>query len=189
MPFVPFSPQGFPIMSKKSDDKQSASERIETPKSPSDHPTVFHEDEGLLQEVRASAEKKLVRKLDLRLLPTVAVIFLMNYIDVSGFMLFLIIAILLNHYKFIANSYHDCSIGRDGTGPEVNESSVTFDILVQICWQTLLQTFNITQLSRFYMRLMSRRRFLPIWYDYTSNIDAVSYLYIQILNRISRSVL
>ena len=31
---------------------------------------------------RASAERRLVKKLDYRLLPTVAVIFIMNYIDV-----------------------------------------------------------------------------------------------------------
>jgi hypothetical protein len=32
---------------------------------------------------RLIAERKLVRKLDMRLLPTVAVIYIMNYIDVS----------------------------------------------------------------------------------------------------------
>ncbi|KAH7926979.1 MFS general substrate transporter [Leucogyrophana mollusca] len=35
----------------------------------------------LVPEVRRSAERKLVRKLDFRLLPTIVVIFLMNYID------------------------------------------------------------------------------------------------------------
>jgi hypothetical protein len=34
-------------------------------------------------EERARAEKKLVRKLDLRLMPMMIVIFIMNYIDVS----------------------------------------------------------------------------------------------------------
>jgi hypothetical protein len=34
---------------------------------------------------RALAEKKLVRKLDSRLLPTIFVIYIMNYIDVSFF--------------------------------------------------------------------------------------------------------
>lgn len=33
---------------------------------------------------RLLAEKKLVRKLDTRLLPTIFIIFIMNYIDVSG---------------------------------------------------------------------------------------------------------
>lgn len=36
----------------------------------------------LKQENRKAAEQHLVRKLDMRLMPTVAVIYLMNYIDV-----------------------------------------------------------------------------------------------------------
>lgn len=34
---------------------------------------------------RASAERKLLRKLDMRILPTIVVIFVMNYIDVRSF--------------------------------------------------------------------------------------------------------
>lgn len=34
-------------------------------------------------EMRQTAERKLVRKLDFRLLPTIVLIFIMNYIDVS----------------------------------------------------------------------------------------------------------
>ena len=40
-------------------------------------------DGELLGPLRKSAEKELVRKLDMRLLPTIVVIFIMNYIDVS----------------------------------------------------------------------------------------------------------
>jgi hypothetical protein len=36
-------------------------------------------------EMRQTAERKLVRKLDFRLLPTIVLIFIMNYIDVSEF--------------------------------------------------------------------------------------------------------
>ena len=41
-------------------------------------------DDGVLLEndKRAAAEKRLVKKLDHRLLPTIVVIFIMNYIDV-----------------------------------------------------------------------------------------------------------
>ena len=39
--------------------------------------------ELLTEENRAAGERRLVRKLDMRLMPTVAVIYLMNYIDVS----------------------------------------------------------------------------------------------------------
>ena len=41
-------------------------------------------DDGVLLEddKRASAERQLVKKLDHRLLPTIVVIFIMNYIDV-----------------------------------------------------------------------------------------------------------
>jgi hypothetical protein len=37
----------------------------------------------LKEENRKAAERHLVRKLDMRLMPTVAIIYLMNYIDVS----------------------------------------------------------------------------------------------------------
>lgn len=43
--------------------------------------------ELLLPARRASAEKKLVRTLDMRLLPTIVLIFILNYIDVSGLLL------------------------------------------------------------------------------------------------------
>ena len=41
-------------------------------------------DDGVLLEndIRASAERRLVKKLDLRLLPTIVVIYIMNFIDV-----------------------------------------------------------------------------------------------------------
>ena len=41
-------------------------------------------DDGVFLEndIRASAERRLVRKLDLRLLPTIVVIYIMNFIDV-----------------------------------------------------------------------------------------------------------
>ena len=41
-------------------------------------------DDGILLEAnkRASAERRLVKKLDHRLLPTIVVIYIMNYIDV-----------------------------------------------------------------------------------------------------------
>lgn len=43
------------------------------------------EDGDLLNlDVRAAAERKLVRMLDWRLLPTIVLIFIMNYIDVSA---------------------------------------------------------------------------------------------------------
>ncbi|KAH0829188.1 major facilitator superfamily domain-containing protein [Lanmaoa asiatica] len=38
-------------------------------------------DQEILQEARRAAERRLVRKLDFRLLPTIIIIFLMNYID------------------------------------------------------------------------------------------------------------
>lgn len=42
------------------------------------------DNELLAPGVRASAERKLVRKLDIRLMPTIIVIFIMNYIDVGN---------------------------------------------------------------------------------------------------------
>lgn len=41
--------------------------------------------ELLAQDVRPSAERRLVRMLDMRLLPTIILIFIMNYIDVSAY--------------------------------------------------------------------------------------------------------
>ena len=42
------------------------------------------DDGALLGDLRPDAERKLVRKLDSRLLPTIVVIFIMNYIDVCA---------------------------------------------------------------------------------------------------------
>lgn len=41
--------------------------------------------ELLLPERRAAAERHLVRMLDMRLLPTIVLIFILNYIDVSKY--------------------------------------------------------------------------------------------------------
>ena len=41
------------------------------------------DDELLAADVRVAAERRLVRYLDMRLLPTIILIFIMNYIDVS----------------------------------------------------------------------------------------------------------
>lgn len=44
--------------------------------------SVSGEQEALQAGARHAAERRLIRKLDSRLLPTIVVIFLMNYIDV-----------------------------------------------------------------------------------------------------------
>jgi hypothetical protein len=47
--------------------------------------TEDHDEEYIMHpEIRQAAERRLVRKLDFRLLPTIVVIFIMNYIDVSA---------------------------------------------------------------------------------------------------------
>lgn len=45
----------------------------------------LQDDDGelLAEDVRPAAERRLVRMLDMRLLPTIVLIFIMNYIDVS----------------------------------------------------------------------------------------------------------
>ena len=49
-----------------------------------DHKETDPNDDGVLLESdkRSSAERRLVRKLDYRLLPTIVVIYIMNFIDV-----------------------------------------------------------------------------------------------------------
>lgn len=46
--------------------------------------TKLEDGELLLPDVRVEAERQLVRTLDMRLLPTIIIIFIMNYIDVSS---------------------------------------------------------------------------------------------------------
>ena len=53
--------------------------RLSTPQSSA----ALSDSELLAQDVRPAAERRLVRKLDMRLLPTIIVIFIMNYIDVG----------------------------------------------------------------------------------------------------------
>ena len=67
-----------------SDEKHDITvDHVENHESPSPDLTKEREDELLAAEVRATAERRLVRTLDMRLLPTIIVIFIMNYIDVS----------------------------------------------------------------------------------------------------------
>ena len=57
---------------------------IETHKETGLHDHQANEDGVLLEkDKRVSAERRLVKKLDYRLLPTVVLIFIMNYIDVG----------------------------------------------------------------------------------------------------------
>lgn len=90
---IPSSP--FPRlahMSAKDDIKSGKSEFVGTEevehleKKPSSSFNDTKDDGYLLSaDVRPSAERALVRKLDMRLLPTIILIFIMNYIDVSLF--------------------------------------------------------------------------------------------------------
>lgn len=60
--------------------------RIENPseRRSAASPNDDSEDDGILlrADVRPAAERSLVRKMDMRLLPTIILIFIMNYIDV-----------------------------------------------------------------------------------------------------------
>ena len=59
-------------------------EHVESKVSSTEVVNIEDEDgELLLPGRREQAEKKLVRKLDFRLLPTIILIFILNYIDVS----------------------------------------------------------------------------------------------------------
>lgn len=59
-------------------------ENIEKVETSSQDVIDIHDEDGelLLPEHREQAERKLVRKLDFRLLPTIILIFILNYIDV-----------------------------------------------------------------------------------------------------------
>lgn len=65
--------------------RESSSEQDTYPNKVQDGDAYDGEDAQLLSpDIRASAERRLVRKLDSRLLPTIVLIFIMNYIDVSN---------------------------------------------------------------------------------------------------------
>jgi hypothetical protein len=74
-------------MSQELSEKRSGSiDKAQSPSSASGAVEVSEvDDDGelLLPHVREAAEKALVRRLDSRLLPTIVLIFIMNYIDVS----------------------------------------------------------------------------------------------------------
>ena len=65
-------------------------------------------DDGVLLEDdrRASAERRLVKKLDQRLLPTIVVIYIMNYIDVRQPHCIPRVGLLMD--RDIANSHNIC---------------------------------------------------------------------------------
>jgi hypothetical protein len=74
-------------MDTKDDKGFEAPEHLDrAPSQSSAHSVVPKTDDAISHwsaEERARAEKKLVRKLDFRLMPMMIVIFIMNYIDVS----------------------------------------------------------------------------------------------------------
>ncbi|KAH9942232.1 MFS general substrate transporter [Epithele typhae] len=64
-----------------SDEKHDDVKYVENVQSPSDAANVLPDGELLAEDVRPEAERRLVRILDMRLLPTIILIFIMNYID------------------------------------------------------------------------------------------------------------
>ena len=69
------------------EEKQSA-EHVEVHDPIPSDSRKSEDDELLASDVRPAAERRLVRMLDMRLLPTIIVIFIMNYIDVSVLLLY-----------------------------------------------------------------------------------------------------
>jgi hypothetical protein len=71
-----------PTSTQNAERKDDASvEQLE--KTPRDVTAEGADTEFLAAHIRPSAEKHLVRILDLRLLPTIILVFILNYIDVS----------------------------------------------------------------------------------------------------------
>ncbi len=56
---------------------------VQVEKTPEEVVLEDKDAELLAEDIRPSAEKRLVRLLDFRLLPTIVLIFILNYIDVS----------------------------------------------------------------------------------------------------------
>ena len=56
---------------------------VQVEKTPEEVVLENEDAELLAEDIRPSAEKRLVRLLDFRLLPTIVLIFILNYIDVS----------------------------------------------------------------------------------------------------------
>lgn len=73
--------------SRKDSDSVGVDEKVAVLVEQRSPPDIVPLQDGELLEpgVRASAEKRLVRILDMRLMPTIIIIFIMNYIDVSIF--------------------------------------------------------------------------------------------------------
>lgn len=55
---------------------------------------------------RADAEKSLLRRLDVRLLPTIVIIYVMNYIDVSTYCYNVIPALMKDHNSVLQSALH-----------------------------------------------------------------------------------
>jgi hypothetical protein len=64
-------------------------------------------------QARLLAERRLVRKLDMRLIPTVFIIFIMNYIDVSS-LLFSVNGVVAQ--VLIAHWHYNCTTSGPATG-------------------------------------------------------------------------
>ncbi|VDC00197.1 unnamed protein product [Peniophora sp. CBMAI 1063] len=76
--------QALPRLDEKKQEETSIDgefEHVENRSNTSASPVDDEGDNGLLGERRAAAERRLVRKLDARLLPTIVLVFILNYID------------------------------------------------------------------------------------------------------------
>ena len=86
-------------MSLEEEKKEVAISEVERRPSTTESASESLPDGELLVEgVRAAAERRLVRMLDTRLLPTIILIFIMNYIDVRSPPIILLIIQSLRHH-------------------------------------------------------------------------------------------
>jgi hypothetical protein len=123
-------------MSKVKQDDEKARISLEEVQNGSDRETpegagkFLEADEGLPpsgSNERIAAEKKLLRKLDGRLLPTIFVIYIMNYIDVCLFPL--PDAITTHSISYLAEWYNHCT----SEGP-TNRFEYEWCSLQQLSW-------------------------------------------------------
>lgn len=127
------------------------------------NPAPFEEDslppEG--SDERILAERRLVRKLDMRVLPTIVLIFIMNYIDVN------LTQPLLRHSlnPALAKCCDNRKIEGFGTGPSfVRYVCISICVSVVIDFLKFPQIYNTTSFCLFSMYRTVRHKYLRTWY-------------------------
>lgn len=146
-------------------------------------------DSSLLGPLRKSAEKRLVRKLDLRLLPIIIAIYVLNYIDVRFAPIILFNGDIHCRFDCLAYCSHCSSTERFRARPGSYRFLMSLTLYVDF-GLTLRHRYQVQRCSRGVIcDLLSRANSIQYGEFFSGSESITQRDAFQILNRITRSAL